>query len=198
MPIGVYKRTPEHMAKIRAIFAKGRTKESYAKKSTVMRKITNDPEWKRKASKRMKKIMNRPDTRKRHLNGIKKYQEEYGVNFRGGISDNPLPLIKNLHRYLEPLGFKLECRIKVMETDKRGRHKFYFADFGHCKAKVAIEIDGPSHNGTASQERDERRQKAIEAVGWVVLRFTNEQAKSIPKKIARAAGTTIINRTEDR
>ena len=41
--------------------------------------------------------------------------------------------------------------------------------------KLAIEIDGASHNSAAERERDARRQREIEAVGISFLRFTNDE-----------------------
>jgi very-short-patch-repair endonuclease len=50
---------------------------------------------------------------------------------------------------------------------------FYILDF-YCPAlKLAIEIDGPSHDSEDAQEYDAIRQRAIEALGIRFLRFTN-------------------------
>ena len=52
----------------------------------------------------------------------------------------------------------------------------FFVDFGNPCAKVAIECDGAMwHTDT---ERDARRQKKIEALGWVVYRFTGRECFS--------------------
>lgn len=49
----------------------------------------------------------------------------------------------------------------------------YILDF-YCPAlKLAIEIDGPSHDSEDAQEYDAIRQRAIEALGIRFLRFTN-------------------------
>ena len=51
----------------------------------------------------------------------------------------------------------------------------YVLDF-YCPAfKLALEIDGSSHNGEDAHEYDEIRQKSLEAVGVRFLRFTNAQ-----------------------
>jgi very-short-patch-repair endonuclease len=50
---------------------------------------------------------------------------------------------------------------------------FYILDF-YCPAlKLAIEIDGTSHDGEEGQEYDAIRQRTIEALGIRFLRFTN-------------------------
>jgi very-short-patch-repair endonuclease len=47
----------------------------------------------------------------------------------------------------------------------------YVADFASFDAKVIIELDGGQH--AEQTEADERRTRALEAVGFLVLRFWN-------------------------
>ena len=49
----------------------------------------------------------------------------------------------------------------------------FVVDFYCAKANLVIEVDGPVHDGHA--ERDISRQEYIEALGFRVLRFTNDQ-----------------------
>jgi len=49
----------------------------------------------------------------------------------------------------------------------------YFVDFANPAARVAIECDGAAYH--ADEERDQRRQAAIEALGWTVYRFTGRE-----------------------
>jgi len=51
----------------------------------------------------------------------------------------------------------------------------YFADFACVSLKLVIELDGRVHNEDDQQLYDYHRQQAIEALGWFVLRFTNDQ-----------------------
>jgi very-short-patch-repair endonuclease len=46
----------------------------------------------------------------------------------------------------------------------------YFADFASHQAKIVIEVDGGQHSGSTS---DERRTRYLEANGYRVLRFWN-------------------------
>jgi very-short-patch-repair endonuclease len=48
----------------------------------------------------------------------------------------------------------------------------FIADFACVATKVVIEIDGMSHEQTRAQ--DEQRQKMLEATGWQVVRYSNE------------------------
>jgi very-short-patch-repair endonuclease len=50
---------------------------------------------------------------------------------------------------------------------------FFILDFYCPTLKLAIEIDGPSHDDEATQEYDAIRQSAIAALGIRFLRFTN-------------------------
>ncbi|NEP16346.1 MAG: DUF559 domain-containing protein [Leptolyngbya sp. SIO4C1] len=51
----------------------------------------------------------------------------------------------------------------------------FVLDF-YCPAlKLAIEVDGPTHDGAAAQAYDQRRQQFIEGFGLQFLRFTNRQ-----------------------
>lgn len=51
----------------------------------------------------------------------------------------------------------------------------YFADFACLSLKLIIELDGKVHDEDDQQLDDYHRQQAIEALGWSVLRFTNDQ-----------------------
>jgi len=51
----------------------------------------------------------------------------------------------------------------------------YFADFACVALKLVVELDGKVHDEDQQQLDDYHRQQAIEALGWSVLRFTNEQ-----------------------
>jgi len=51
----------------------------------------------------------------------------------------------------------------------------YIADFACVKAKVVIEIDGPSHSLPDQIEHDWRRTSALENLGWRVLRLTDDE-----------------------
>ncbi len=48
----------------------------------------------------------------------------------------------------------------------------YFLDFACLTRKLAVEIDGPSHDQTI--EKDELRTKFLERQGFHVMRFSND------------------------
>jgi very-short-patch-repair endonuclease len=51
----------------------------------------------------------------------------------------------------------------------------YFADFACEPLRLAIELDGGVHDKDDAYLNDYVRQQEIEALGWFVLRFRNEQ-----------------------
>ena len=79
----------------------------------------------------------------------------------------------------------------------------YFADFACVSLKLVIELDGKVHEEDQQQLDDYHRQLAIEALGWSVLRFTNDQVTgSLPAVLAairnhvRLAGASISVESE--
>lgn len=51
----------------------------------------------------------------------------------------------------------------------------YIADFYCHKGKLIVEIDGSIHHQPEIKENDEIREKALIAMGYQVIRFTNKQ-----------------------
>jgi len=54
----------------------------------------------------------------------------------------------------------------------------YIVDFYCHKMKLVIEVDGSIHSSKENQKLDEIRQKNLEKLGLIVLRFTNEEVRS--------------------
>lgn len=51
----------------------------------------------------------------------------------------------------------------------------YIADFMCKELLLIIEVDGITHHYEGAAEKDAIRQQALEAIGFTVLRFTDEQ-----------------------
>ena len=73
---------------------------------------------------------------------------------------------------------------KFRELNARGFHfrrqvpmRGYFLDFAEHSGRVAIELDGNQHGFRNNVARDERRDRAIEAEGYIVLRFWNAEVR---------------------
>ena len=70
--------------------------------------------------------------------------------------------------------------IKVRRQHDIGR---YTVDFACVALRLVIEIDGGVHEREDVVLRDYVRQTEIEALGWTVVRFTNETALAEPWRI---------------
>jgi very-short-patch-repair endonuclease len=54
----------------------------------------------------------------------------------------------------------------------------YFVDFICESSKVIVELDGAAHEGR--EDYDAERTRTLERLGYIVLRFRNEQALADP------------------
>ncbi|WP_255362388.1 endonuclease domain-containing protein [Blastococcus aurantiacus] len=66
-------------------------------------------------------------------------------------------------------------------------------------AQVAVELDGAAFHGSReARERDLRRDSALAAVGWVVLRFSYDRLISEPAECRREIEAVVRHRLTDR
>ena len=65
----------------------------------------------------------------------------------------------------------------------RRQHRIgpFYADFACDRLRLVIELDGGVHQRDDVMLNDFHRQQAIEALGWTVVRFTNDQALTEPE-----------------
>lgn len=88
----------------------------------------------------------------------------------------------------QALGFRfpVEFRIKTATV----RHLFtslppaYSVDLADPMRKVAIEVDGATHRLKRWKFLDARKTSVLQALGWSVLRFTNEEVMENPEAVA--------------
>jgi very-short-patch-repair endonuclease len=68
-------------------------------------------------------------------------------------------------------------RIPLLRTHFRRQAPIgpYVADFACLRAKLLIEVDGPSHAEPGAAERDLERTRWLEREGYRVLRFWNDE-----------------------
>ncbi len=71
-------------------------------------------------------------------------------------------------QYARSCGLSEKCRRQYIIGD-------FIVDFFFRQSKVIIEIDGEYHATGEQKEADLTRQKWLEARGYTILRFTNEQ-----------------------
>jgi very-short-patch-repair endonuclease len=51
----------------------------------------------------------------------------------------------------------------------------YFTDFVCAKARLVVEVDGPTHTSEDQRAYDARRERFIERAGWTVFRVWNSE-----------------------
>ena len=62
----------------------------------------------------------------------------------------------------------------------------FVVDFACVPLRLVIEIDGGVHERDDVALNDHHRQQEIEALGWTVIRFTNDDALTDPARIDAA------------
>lgn len=85
----------------------------------------------------------------------------------------------------------LEPSIAALGERYRAQHPFFglklIADFALLDRKLIIEVDGNSHDRPAQKKKDLQHMIALKALGWDVVRVTNEQAQAVPAETVAAA-----------
>ena len=91
---------------------------------------------------------------------------------------------------------KLGCKFRRQHIVSQ-----YILDFAYLDCRLAIELDGEYHNTEDQQYDDTVRTKNLEALGWHVLRFTNEEVfnnlEIVLSDIKAAIQTATANTTTD-
>lgn len=84
-------------------------------------------------------------------------------------------------------GFEMEYPIATLPV----KHLFksvptcYKVDLAIPEQKIAIEVDGKTHRLKKWKFLDKRKTEMLNALGWIVLRFTNEEVESNINKCVR-------------
>ena len=68
-------------------------------------------------------------------------------------------------------------------------------DAAYVETRVAVELDGAAFHGSrVARERDLRRDSALAALGWVVLRFSYERLSQDPEGCRAEIVAVILQR----
>jgi very-short-patch-repair endonuclease len=174
MPTGVYVRTPEMRRQMKKNLAKGRLPAARKKAAKKLRKLGQSEEWRDKVSEATKRAMHRPEVRTKHLKGLKRARQKYGVNFKGGNGQEPVEFVKQLIPEMLKKGFIHEYPVPTAgHRTGLSCPSCYKVDFGHPGKKRAYEIDGPSHN-RGNKHKDQKKEKILKALGWKIKRITHK------------------------
>lgn len=73
------------------------------------------------------------------------------------------------------LGWTAEYVVPTRAARNSGLPSHYKIDLAEPVLKIAIEIDGQSHEAIAAKERDAKKDSFLELRGWRVLRFKNRE-----------------------
>lgn len=111
---------------------------------------------------------------------------------RGGNGTGPTKPQLLLHSLV---GGELEFIVLCGRGRRRGGWPTcYKVDIGFPDYKLAVEIDGPTHEAPRQKLIDERRSVRLGLLGWRVLRFTNDQITKNPMKAARMVKSFMTSR----
>ena len=72
----------------------------------------------------------------------------------------------------------------------------YFADFYCAELKLAIEIDGPSHDSEEAESHYQTRSQLFESLGIQTVRFTNKEVLSEPNGVLEQIGIVLKERSK--
>ena len=85
-------------------------------------------------------------------------------------------------------GFKFRCQHGIGP---------YFVDFYCVEVKVAVEIDGVSHDSEAAEIRDRKRGQYMESMGIVTIRFLNQEVMDSVDSVAEKIGVVLLERQKE-
>lgn len=75
---------------------------------------------------------------------------------------------------------------------KHGGATFAILDLAYPASKVAIEADGYEfHFARAAWEHDRERDARLQALGWIVLRFSKQAVEERPEWICEHVGRAL-------
>ena len=95
----------------------------------------------------------------------------------------------------EAMLWKRLQRRQIAQAKFRRQHSVesFVLDFYCPEVRLAIELDGPSHDGEEAALRDESRQKFIESYGIVFLRFSNQEIYRNVDGIAETISRKVVD-----
>ena len=74
---------------------------------------------------------------------------------------------------------------------------YYIADFACLSHRVVVEVDGPIHDAPEARAADGLRTETLEAAGYLVLRFSNEDVLHRLSAVCAAIREALSERPAD-
>ena len=73
----------------------------------------------------------------------------------------------------------------------------YIVDFYCVEVKLAVELDGPSHDSEAAEIHDTKREKYMDALGIRTIRFRNQEVMTSVNTVAEQIAVMLIHRRNE-
>jgi len=89
------------------------------------------------------------------------------------------------------LGWEMEVKVVTGAKKARGVAVWYGLDIANEALKIAIEVDGKSHDSLKVKARDKRKDAFLCGRGWTVLRFSNATVMENLNECVQAVLSTI-------
>jgi very-short-patch-repair endonuclease len=110
---------------------------------------------------------------------------------RGGNGTGPTPAEKVLLEAFWPHA-KNNFPIKTSQKSGTGYPTCYKVDLGFPELKLAIEADGRSHSVWGRKALDAKKTNFLTALGWTVLRFTNQRILEDTQNVKEEVRSIIL------
>lgn len=167
---------PDRKSRISATIKGSMSKESREKSSARMK--ANNPTA-------------NPETREKMSRALK------GRTFlaRGGNGQLTVPQ----KALMEVLGWPAEYAIPTAPVNGMfpSLPNCYKVDIAHPDLRIAIEVDGRTHRQKKWRFLDKRKTEILAALGWVVIRFTNERVNGEIDSVVSEIGAVVALRTAE-
>lgn len=105
----------------------------------------------------------------------------HGPKIQGGNGRPPTCQEKSIYQAISEYDstFEIECIVRTGLLRKEFKAPTHYkVDVGSHRHKLAIEIDGASHNSLKVKECDKRKTELLNLKGWTVLRFSNSMIEN--------------------
>lgn len=154
--------------------------EALAKRACAMKALWADPVWRQKncgieamnapevQAKARRTRWSRPGEREKAAANLRRV--------RHGNGHGPTPMEARLRSVL-PAGWVFYYVVPTGMGRGCGYPTHYKLDLALPAARVAVELDGPSHKLPGRRDQDDKKQRFLERRGWLVLRFSNDRIR---------------------
>lgn len=86
------------------------------------------------------------------------------------------------------LGWEMGISVPTRQPRGSGYPTHYKIDVGNRALKIAIEVDGTSHQAIDRRRQDRKKEALLAGLGWSVLRFSN---RDVTERLAECVRTVL-------